>query len=308
MTGIVTVDGWDGRGLPPVARARIERAAADGVRTSLLSADGLAGLEVAGFEPVGEVLGTTVMQIGWSGWGGCGWQPGWGGNRSTFLGGPPYQPGEPVSVTRPSRWSGYEPYAKAIRRGRDTALGRMRQEATELGADGVVGVRLTEERMEGQKHEFMALGTAVRSRGRQRPAKTFTTDLAAQDLAKLLGAGWVPAGIIYGLSIAVRHDDWRTNSALSPFSGNIEVSGYTELISHVRAAARDDFTRQVAHLGADAALMSGLQSRMWKIEAGENHTDHAASCIVTGNAIAQFKTRRQSPPSSLTILPLRSMR
>jgi len=43
----VTVDGWDGRGLPPVARARIERAAADGVRTSLLSTDGLAGLEVA---------------------------------------------------------------------------------------------------------------------------------------------------------------------------------------------------------------------------------------------------------------------
>jgi len=28
----------------------------------------------------------------------------------------------------------------------------------------------------------------------------------------------------------------------------------------------------------------------------------------TGNAIAQFKTRRRPTPSSLTILPLRSMR
>src|SRR3954469_21352003 len=89
MTGNVTVDGWDGRGLPPVARARVERAAADGVRTSLLSADGLAGLEVAGFDAVGEVLGTTVMQIGWRGWGGCGWQPGWGGANRGFLRGPP---------------------------------------------------------------------------------------------------------------------------------------------------------------------------------------------------------------------------
>jgi uncharacterized protein YbjQ (UPF0145 family) len=303
----VTVDGWDGRGLPPVARARVERAAAGGVRTSLLSADGLAGLEVAGFDTVGEVLGTTVMQISWGGWGGCGWQPGWGGNSGTFLAGP--RPGEPVSVTRPSGWSGYEPYAQAIRQGRDTALGRMRQEAAALGADGVVGVRLTEELMDGQKHEFMALGTAVRSRGRQRPERAFTTDLAAQDLAKLLGAGWVPAGIIYGLSIAIRHDDWRTNSSLSPFAGNIEVPGYTELISHVRATARNDFARQVAALGADAALMSGLQSRMWKLEAGENHTDHAASCIVTGNAIVQYRTgHRSTTPSSLTILPLRSMR
>jgi uncharacterized protein YbjQ (UPF0145 family) len=299
MTWRVT-NGWDGRGLPPVARARVERAAAGGVRTSLLSADGLAGLEVAGFDAVGEVLGTTVMQIGWTGWGGCGWQPG------VFGGG--FLDGGPATVSPPSRWSGYEPYAQAIRHGRDTALGRMRQEAVALGADGVVGVRLTEERMDGQKREFMALGTAVRSRGRQRPEKPFTTDLAAQDVAKLLLAGWVPAGLIYGLSIAVRHDDWRTNTALSPFAGNVEVSGYTELITHVRASARRDFAARVAALGADAALMSGLQSRMWKVEAGENHTDHAAECIVTGNAIAQFGTGRRPAPSSLTILPLRSMR
>ena len=293
----VTVDGWDGRGLPPVARARVERAAAGGVRTSLLSADGLAGLEVAGFDTVGEVLGTTVMQIGWTGWGGCGWTPGFGGS---YLGGP-------TAVSQPSRWAGYEPYAKAIRRGRDTALSRMRQEAAALGADGVVGVRFTEQRLDGQKHEYMALGTAVRSRGSQRPAKPFTTDLAAQDVAKLLAAGWVPAGLIYGLAVAVRHDDWRTRSSLAYFAGNAEVSGYTELITHVRAQARRDFAAQVATLGADAALMSGMSSRMWKIEAGENHTDHAGECLVTGNAIARFRTTRQSTPSSLTILPLRSL-
>jgi uncharacterized protein YbjQ (UPF0145 family) len=294
----VTVDGWDGRGLPPVARARIERAAAGGVRTSLLSADGLAGLEVAGFDVVGEVLGTAVMQIGFSGYGGCGWSPGFTGG---YYGGP-------ASVSRPSRWSGYEPYARAVREGRDTALDRMLQEAAALGADGVVGVRFTDERMEGQKREFMALGTAVRSRGRERPKTPFSTDLGGQDVAKLMAAGWVPSGIAYGISIAVRHDDWRTQSQTGWMAGNTEVSGYTELLTHVRAEARRDFAAGAAEYGGDAALMTGLTSRMWEIEPGENHRDHVAECIVTGNAIARFHTGRRPTTSSLTILPLRSLR
>jgi uncharacterized protein YbjQ (UPF0145 family) len=282
-----------------VARARIQRAAADGVRTSLLSADGLAGIELAGFEMVGEVLGTAVMQIGWSGYGGCGWAPG-------FNGGATY--GGPVGVSRSSYWSGYEPYAKAVRHGRDTAMNRMHQEAAALGADGVVGVRFTDERMEGQKREFMALGTAVRSRGRQRPKTPFATDLGGQDVAKLISAGWVPAGLTYGLSIAVRHDDWRTRSQTSYMSGNTEVSGYTQLLTHVRADARRNFAAMSARHGADAALMSGLWSHMWPVEVGENHTDHVAECVITGTAIARFHAGRQATTSSLTILPLRSSR
>jgi uncharacterized protein YbjQ (UPF0145 family) len=296
----VTVEGWDGRGLPPVARARIERAAADGVRTSLLSADGLAGIEAAGFEAVGEVLGTAVMQISWSGYGGCGWTPGFGGGFGGFAG--------PATVSGPSRWSGYEPYASAVRHGRDTALNRLHQEAAALGADGVVGVRLVEESMEGQKREFMALGTAVRSRGRQRPRTPFTTDLGGQDLAKLLAAGWVPAGISYGLSIAVRHDDWRTRNQAGYWAGNVEVRGYTELLTHVRADARRRFAAQAAKLGGDAALLSNLWSRVWPVEIGENHTDHVAECVVTGNAIARFHTGAKATTSSLKILPLRSVR
>jgi uncharacterized protein YbjQ (UPF0145 family) len=281
-----------------VARARIARAAADGVRTSLLSADGLAGLEMAGFDVVGEVLGTAVMQIGWSGYGGCGWTPGFNGG---FYGGP-------AQVSRPSRWSGYEPYAKAVRQGRDTALSRMHQEAAALGADGVVGVRFTDERMEGQKREFMALGTAVRSRGRERPKTPFTTDLGGQDVAKLMAAGWVPSGIAYGISIAVRHDDWRTQTQTGYWAGNVEVSGYTELLTHVRAKARHDFAALAAKLGGDAALLSGLWSHVWPIEVAENHTDHVAECVVVGNAIARFHAGRKATTSSLTILPLRSSR
>ena len=292
---------WDGRGLPPVARIRIARAAADGVRTSLLPANGAAGLQACGLDPVGEVLGTIVMQISWAGFGGCGYTPVMGG-----LGGWGLGPGTLTSGSG-ARWVGYAPYVDAIRTGRNTALDRMVTEAAALGADGVVGVRFTDERMEGNKREFMALGTAVRSRGAQRPARPFTTDLGGQDVAKLMAAGWVPAGVAYGISVAIRHDDWRTQSQLSYFAGNTEVTGYTELMNHVRADARNDFTRRAARLGGDCALMTSMGHHVWAFEAGENHRDHVAECVITGNAIARFHAETHAITKSLSILPLRSM-
>src|SRR3954471_19753034 len=103
--------GWDGRGLPPVARKRIARAAADGVRTSLLPVNGAAGLEASGFEVVGEVLGTIVMQISWAGFGGCGYSP------MTGFGNYGFGPGTVTSGSG-SRWAGYGPYVQALQHGR----------------------------------------------------------------------------------------------------------------------------------------------------------------------------------------------
>jgi uncharacterized protein YbjQ (UPF0145 family) len=288
---------WDGRGLPPVARARIARAAADGVRTSLLPANGLAGLEAAGFDMVGEVLGTIVMQISWTGFGGCGYYPMLGGGWG-------FGPGTVTSGSQ-SRWAGYAPYVDALKYGRNTALDRMVTEAAALGADGVVGVRFTDERLPDGKREFMALGTAVRSRGRERPARPFVTDLGGLDVAKLLSAGWAPVGIAYGISVAIRHDDWRTQSQTGYWAGNTEVSGYTELMTHVRADARREFAVLAARLGGDSALMSGMWHHVWDYEAGENHRDHVAECIITGNAIARFHSEARALTSSLSILPLR---
>jgi len=294
--------GWDGRGLPPVARKRIARAAADGVRTSLLPVNGAAGLEASGFEVVGEVLGTIVMQISWTGFGGCGFGYGY-----TPTGGFGYTSRTVTSSSR-SRWAGYAPYVQALQHGRNTAVERMVLEAAALGADGVVGVRLTDERMDASKREFMALGTAVRSRGAQRPAQPFTTDLSGQDVAKLLTAGWVPAGVAFGISVAVRHDDWQTQRQAGVFAGNVEVSGYTELMTHVRADARREFGRMAAGFGGDSALLSSMSQHVWEYEAGENHRDHVAECIITGNAVARFHPGAAPLTKSLSILPLRSAR
>src|SRR3954464_5546213 len=61
-TSVGRVADWDGRGLPPVAADRARRAAAGGPWTSLLTAPAAAGLEAAGFDPVGEVMGSIASR------------------------------------------------------------------------------------------------------------------------------------------------------------------------------------------------------------------------------------------------------
>jgi uncharacterized protein YbjQ (UPF0145 family) len=242
-----------------MAQRRITRAAADGVRTSLEAVNGAAGLEAAGFDVVGEVLGTTVMQIAVPGY--CGLAP------------------KPMPRFGAPRSVGAELYADALRTGRATALDRMVTEATGLRADGVVGVRLTDELVDGGKHEFMALGTAVRARSATRPARPFTTDLGGQDVAKLLLAGWVPVGLTDGISVTVQHE-WPTNDR----AGNYEISSYTNLLTYVRADARRDFARSAATLGGDGALLSSMYLRARRIGVTGGHTDHLAVCVSLRNA------------------------
>jgi uncharacterized protein YbjQ (UPF0145 family) len=282
---------WDGQGLPPVAAARARRAAAGGPWTSLLSAPAAAGLRVAGFEPVGEVMGSMVQQIGWTGYGGCGSYGGW--------------MAQTITSSAATRFAGFAPYVDALYRGYGTAMSRMAQEAAIIGADGVVGVALTMSHLDTRAREFTALGTAVRSPGRTRPHRVFSTHLPGQDVAKLVAAGWMPTDLVYGISVAIRHDDWQTRQEASWGAGNREVSGYTELISHTRADARRRFAAQVHESGAEGAIVSsmGLQAR--EIEPAENHRDHVAEATVFGTALVRFHADAAAPTRTLTFLPLR---
>lgn len=203
---------WDGHGLPPVAAERIARFARSGLRTSLLTVPGATGVQTVGLDPVGEVMGCIVEHIGWSGFGGCGYVGGMlglGGFSGFGLGGPT------VTSSGSRGFVGFGPYADALFHGYGTALRRMVDEASAMEADGVVGVRLSVSHLANNNREFVALGTAVRARCQQRPSRVFTTDLPGQDVAKLLRAGWVPCAAVYGISVAVRHDDWTTQRQAS---------------------------------------------------------------------------------------------
>lgn len=296
---------WDGRGLPPVAAARVARAQASGVHTSLLSAPAAASLQSVGLDPVGEVMGCIVEQIGWQGYLGCGATWGYG---SGFGSAP-----VPSIGSRESRWSGFRNYADAIRRGYATALSRLMLEAQALGADGVVGINLTVGQLSGAR-EFLALGTAVRARSSARPSRPFSTDLPGSDVAKLMQAGWVPASLVIGFDVVIRHDDWATVTQSRSWS-NTEVAGYTELTQHARLLVREDVHQQARRLGADGFVASEISMRIFEVEPGENHRDHVAETLLTGTAVAQFgagrpagRHIRQPTPErrteSLIVLPL----
>jgi uncharacterized protein YbjQ (UPF0145 family) len=291
---------WDGRGLPPAAAARVARAADTHVRSSLLSSPAAAALADIGLEPVGEVMGCVVMHLGWNGWG-CSAYTQWGGGLNN------------VGYV-PAQFSGqgsgaYEPYVRAVYNGYEQALRRLLLEVQALGADGAVGIRWTQQRLDSPgNREFVALGTAVRARSDARPAHLFSTDLSGEDVAKLMLSGWVPVGLSIGVSVGVKHDDYYTRAQANSFtSGNVEVAGYTELVHGVRADARAQFARRAARQGGDASIVSRITLDTWSNESN-SHRDHLAQCFITGTSLASFDRaadgRAKRGTSTLTVLPL----
>lgn len=275
----VTVAGTDSNWLPEVARARLARYDETGLRTSLLPVAGAVGIESVGLSPVGEVMGCIVQNIGWTG----GLNYGMGG----FVG----------SLS-------FQPYVQALYHGYDTALGRMTTEAKAMGADGIVGIRLTRSALAESTHEFMALGTAVRARSTHRPRRLFTTDLPGQDLAKLMHAGWVPVRIAIGIAVESQFLDWTSRSQMSVMAGNTEVNAYTQLINRVRAKARQTFASHARGTRADGAIVASMGLRSWHQEAG-NTPLLCAESSVFGTTIARFHVGRRAPTNALTIMPLR---
>jgi uncharacterized protein YbjQ (UPF0145 family) len=288
----------------------MERGRQGAPASSLLTVAGQAGLEGCGFHVVGEVMGCIVEHIGWDGWAGCGYYGYGGGALGGGFGNQFGLGGRPATVTSggSARYAGFGAYADALYAGYDTALLRMLTECQALGGDGVVGVKLTVNHLGNDNREFLAYGTAVRSHGATRPRNLFSTTLPGQDVAKLLHGGWVPAGIVVGLSVAIRHDDWATLQQASLMAGNVEVSGYSELVHHVRVDARQQFHQRTGAYGADGSISSSMGLDIWEREVGENHRDHVALASMIGTAVARFHDGPVAPTESLKILPLDSPR
>jgi hypothetical protein len=304
------------QGLPPAAVARIERARASGVRTSLLAVPAQAGLDAVGLTVVGEVMGCLVEHIGWQGYAGCGWVGGvgmgpfsgpyGGGIGSGYASG--YGGRFETMVAAPGSNYGFAPYVDALDAGWRGAIGRMLAECAALGGDGVVGVRLSERHLDAGNREFLALGTAVRARDGGHLRRPFATTLDGQDVAKLLHSQWVPAGIVVALTVGIRHDDYQTRQATFLGAGNVEVPGFTDLVGRTRDGVRQLLSRRCAEAGADGAI---LTTPMWlsvhELEVAEGHTDHAAEAGVVATLVCHFGRRGTAPARSpaLTILPLR---
>jgi uncharacterized protein YbjQ (UPF0145 family) len=287
-------------GLPPVAHQRLERQRAGQLAGSLLSAGAAAAVRSIGYSAVGEVMGCTVMHLGWAGYA-CGYGS-FGGGYGSFGGGygtaPVIVSGE-IGPHGEHQQFGLGPRAAAYNRGWDTTLHRLLLEARALGADGVIGVRLSERALDVADHEFVALGTAVRAPGRApsgRDGWPFCTELSGEDVAKLVGAGWLPTGIVIGLSMGLRHDDYGTQLARSSWS-NQEIVGYSQLLAATRADARRQLSARGARAGGEQVVISSMATSMFEREVAEGHTDHGAHTTIIGTAIRHVAPG-EAPPGT----------
>jgi len=267
---------------------------------SALTADEFAAIRSAGFEPVGQVLGAAVYAAGSASGYSC---PGTRGS-----------PGDGVSFRLATQVSGqggsgsFGPLVQAMYQTRDTAVGRMTAECAALGGHGVVGVRLSRGSFPLGGLEFTAIGTAVRAPGaacgRQEP---FTSDLSGQDFAKLITAGWVPAGLALGISIGSWHDDRTTTRQARWGSGNAEVTGWTELVNQVRHDARRQLESDVQRLGAEGVVIAAMQLRVSQRDCpvSVGRCDHIAEATLIGTAIARFsRPGLGDTHPALSVMPL----
>jgi len=124
----------------------------------------------------------------------------------------------------------------------------------------------------------------------------------------MISTGWVPAGLVFGISVGIRHDDRLTRGQTWWSAGNAEVLGYTELVNDVRRDARSQLHRDVQRLGAEGVVIADvnlqIRERVCPVrEVGQR--DHIAEATITGTAIARFsRAARRQDPSSLSIMCL----
>ncbi|MGW4566051.1 heavy metal-binding domain-containing protein [Streptomyces sp. NPDC004561] len=292
---------WTGAGLPPAAAARIAEVRGSGTWSSALSTGEFAALRAVGFEPVGQVMGSAVYHVGRSGryW----------GYHDCLYGGMQYAfSSAPAPIALSGHGAPSAGLVEVLDRARHSALDRMTAECSALGGDGVVAAQLTVAPFVAQPNclEFKVIGTAVRAAGAVRAPQPFTCHLDGQGFAKLVTAGWVPVELLYGLSIGVRHDDYRTRAQTRSWN-NTEVSGWSELVQAVRSDARAHLRAQTGRRGGDGVILSAGHLRIWgescMRRSNDDQKDHVAEATLLGTTVARF-TAREEPPRTLTVMPL----
>ena len=192
--------------LPQHALERIQRmrqqAAQNQFFTSDLSVKEFLLVREAGFECLGLVMGSSIYHVGYQ--------------RGNY-----YQNMEMGVLTQ------------ALYQARELAMARMEEEAHELGADGVIGVRLhIKQHAWGESLvEFVAIGTAIKARNpgtwRAPSGMPFTSDLSGQDFWMLLKSGYRPVSLVMGNCVYhIAHQSFGT--FLKSVGANMEMTNYTQ--------------------------------------------------------------------------------
>jgi uncharacterized protein YbjQ (UPF0145 family) len=261
-------------GVPDSGRQRIERMkqeVARGFFTSDLSINEFLLVKQAGFEPLGLVLGSSIYHIGFQ-------QANWSQNQEMAV------------------------LTQAMYHARELAMTRMEEEADQLGADGVVGVRLEIGRYEwgAELAEFIAIGTAVKHRGEQihraPNGRPFTSDLSGQDFSTLLRSGYRPVGLVMGNCVYhVAHQGLR--AAWKQIGRNQEMPNYTQALYEARELAMGRMLAEAEQLQAGGIVGARI------IEKSHGWGSHGIEFFAIGTGVVPISTEHQIEQPSL-VLPL----
>jgi len=221
-------------GVPEAGRARLQQNRA-GLFTSDLSINEFLLVRQAGFTPLGLVIGSSIYHIGLQVAG--------------------YRQNQELTVL-----------SQAMYEARELAMTRMEEEADQLGADGIVGVRLDIGRYEWGEHlaEFIAVGTAVKHAGgvlhRAPSGRPFTSDLTGQEFWTLLQTGHRPVGMVMGSCVYhVAHQTMR--QSLRNLGQNIELPNYTQALYDARELAMERMQAEALEAKAEGIVGVDLHER-----------------------------------------------
>jgi uncharacterized protein YbjQ (UPF0145 family) len=261
-------------GIPGSGRERIERmkkAVGRGFFTSDLSVNEFLLVKQAGFEPLGLVLGSSIYHIGFQ-------QAMW--NQSQELG----------------------VLTQAMYHARELAMTRMEEEADQLGADGIVGVRLDIGRYEwgADLAEFISVGTAVRHRGgelhRAPNGRPFTSDLNGQDFATLLRAGYRPVGMVMG-NCVYHVGRQGMLASLKQIGRNVEMPNYTQALYEARELAMERMQTEADELRSDGIVGARI------VERSHGWGSHVIEFFAIGTAVVTTREDHEIEKPTM-VLPL----
>jgi uncharacterized protein YbjQ (UPF0145 family) len=242
-------------GLPEAGIARLEQNKR-GLFTSDLSVAEFLLVKEAGFDPLGLVVGSSIFHIGFQ-------QSSW-------------KVSEEMQVLSEAMYSA-----------RELAMTRMEEEAEQLGADGIVAVRLEVSRYDWGEHmaEFLAIGTAIRHREgelhRAPNGRPFTSDLSGQDFWTLLRSGHRPVGMVMGSCVYhVAHRGMF--QAMKQAGQNIELPNFTQALYDARELAMERMQAEAEALQAEGIV--GVQLT----EGSHGWGSHVIEFFAIGTAIVPY--------------------
>jgi hypothetical protein len=293
---------------PDLPEAAVRRLESTAFSSGLTVPDFAACLDL-GLQPVALVQGFCVMRWGWYGAGSGymrGMSPYVGGAQSAGAYSETYRcPHGFVSNEHRSWGQNIEqPWVEeAWAQGYGAAYGRMLEEATSLGAHGVIGVvdRVAHLADTGTT-EFHFLGTAVTVEGGPPPAggTPWSTYLAGQRLTKSIEAGYMPVSVVASLASVRVWAYCITEYLMEGSRGWAGPSGTHEVeqVSKAHMAVRQLARKHVR----DQLMGDALHGARIHVDNRElSQGDEVIDCTLRGNRMRRFKDFDEVPAPRPTV-------